>query len=71
MLCILIGLGYVEETLEELGSSNLLVKRKGPKLEISVGKTLLDDVEVPSRESSPDHEMSSDLAVSKCAVCSR
>ena len=32
---------------------------------------MLDDLEVVSRESSPDHEMSADLAVSKCLVCSR
>ena len=65
------GLGYVEETLEELSSSNLLVKRKRPKLEISTGKSALDDLEAVSRESSPDHEMSPDLAVSRCLICSR
>ena len=65
------GLGYIQETLEEYDSSNLLGKRKGPKLEISTGKSLLDDLEVVSRESSPDHEMTADLAVSKCIVCSR
>ena len=65
-----LGLGYIQETLEEFGPSNLLAKRKRPKLEISTGQTMLDDLEVVSRESSPDHEMSADLAVSKCVVCS-
>ncbi|CAB4005554.1 Integrator complex subunit 12 [Paramuricea clavata] len=65
-----LGLGFVEETLEELSSSNLLVKRKRPKLEISTENAIFDDLEVVSRESSPDHEMSADLAVSKCIVCS-
>ena len=69
--CIAIDLGFVEETLEELSSSNLLVKRKRPKLEISTENAIFDDLEVVSRESSPDHEMSADLAVSKCIVCSR
>ena len=66
-----IGLRYVEETLEESNSSNLLVKRKKPKLEINTGKSLLDDLDVESRESSPDHEMSPDLSLSKCIVCLR
>ena len=66
-----IGLGYVEETLEELSSSNLLSKRKRPKLEISTGKSVLEDLEVVSRESSPDNEMLPDLAVSRCLICSR
>ncbi|XP_028399901.1 integrator complex subunit 12-like [Dendronephthya gigantea] len=65
-----LGLSYVEETLEESNSSNLLVKRKRPKLEISTGKSLLDDLDVESHESSPDHEMSPDLSVSKCIICS-
>jgi hypothetical protein len=64
-------MGYIQETLEEFAPSSLLAKRKRPKLEISTGQTVLEDFEVLSRESSPDHEMSADLSLSKCFVCLR
>lgn len=64
-------MGYVEETLEELGSSNLFAKRKRQKLEIGTDNSTLDGFDEASHDSSPDPEMSEDLNVTKCIICLR
>lgn len=59
------------ETLEELSSSSLLLtKRKKSKLDIGVGKLTVEELDMASRESSPDHEISPELGI-HCIICMR
>ena len=59
------------ETLEELSSSDLLLsKAKKPKADVNADKTTIEQLDVASTESSPDHEISTDLGI-HCIICMR